>query len=499
MKTTFYTDIIISEYITTLDWYIFLSCFGICIGLIFYGQKQRRTRISDKPNADYSISDFLLMGRQLTLPLFVATLVTTWYGGIFGVTQIAFEQGLYNLLTQGIFWYITYIIFALFLVKKIRSYGVLTLPELVKKIYGEKSGRLAAVLVFFKTLPVTYAISIGLFVQCLFPLSMFEATALGVSLIVIYALSGGLRSIVYSDVALFIIMCAGVVLVIFFSHLKFGGIHFLQQNLPASYFSLTGTKSLSNTLVWFCIACCTTLISPAFYQRCLAAVDDRVARNGILISTCIWFIFDLCTTFGAMYAKALLPKADSLHAYLIYAVQLLPDGCRGIILASIAAAIIATLDSFLFIASNILFYDLPILKTKNIKLRHALAILITASITILISLCFEGRIENAWQVLKTYFTASLLLPLLFGYVFPKYTSENLFIINCFVSSSLISLWLAVFKPIYPQIDSFYIGCIATVLIYLIYYLFDSRHTNDNTNRAYTSNYLRKMFTIFNMT
>ena len=47
------------------------------------------------------------MGRKLTLPLFIATLVATWYGGIFGVAQIAFENGIYNFVTQGFFWYIS--------------------------------------------------------------------------------------------------------------------------------------------------------------------------------------------------------------------------------------------------------------------------------------------------------------------------------------------------------------------------------------------------------
>ena len=71
------------------------------------------------------------MGRYLTLPMQVATLVATWYGGLFGVTAIAFEQGLYNFIIQGVFWYITYIIFALWPVEKIRSKPTATLAELV--------------------------------------------------------------------------------------------------------------------------------------------------------------------------------------------------------------------------------------------------------------------------------------------------------------------------------------------------------------------------------
>lgn len=458
----FYSKITISSFFTSVDWLVFAAACGLCLALILYGH-----RTKTRPN---SLMEYLIMGRQLTLPLFISTLAATWYGNIFGVTQIAFEHGIYNLFTQGFCWYITYIIFAIFLVKKIRSYDVATLPELVNKIYGAKSARLTAILIFFKTLPITYAISIGLLLQCLFPLSLFEATSLGVTFIVIYALSGGLRTIVYSDVALFIIMCVGVSTVLLFSIATFGGLSFLQSNLPVSYFKPCGTNSIPATLVWFFIACSTTFISPAFYQRCLAAVDDKVATQGILISTLIWFLFDICTTFGAMYAKAVLPHADSMYAYLTYGVQLLPNGFRGLLLASIAAAIIASLDSFLFIASNILFYDLKVIKFANVKLRHGVAIVVTAIITIVVSTFFNGNIESVWLICKSYFSACLLLPILFGYFLPIFSNDTLFVLNCGISCTIVTIWRMFFMQHYPNVEGFYIGCIATCIVFSSYYL-----------------------------
>ncbi|HLD43896.1 MAG TPA: sodium:solute symporter family protein, partial [bacterium] len=83
--------------------------------------------------------DHLIMGRSLGLTLFVGTLVSTWYGGIFGVTEIAFNQGIYNFVTQGFFWYLTYLIFAFCLVDKIRQYEAITLPELIKKMFGPRA------------------------------------------------------------------------------------------------------------------------------------------------------------------------------------------------------------------------------------------------------------------------------------------------------------------------------------------------------------------------
>lgn len=469
----FYNKIDAAAYLTGLDWLVFAITCCLCLSLILYGNRTKKSIPDITTNKQASLLEYLLMGRQLTLPLFISTLAATWYGNIFGVTQIAFEQGIYNLVTQGIFWYITYIVFALYLVKKIRSYDAVSLPELVKNIYGNKSGKLTAILVFFKTLPITYAMSIGLLLQCFLPLTLFQATGVGVCFIVLYAVSGGLRSIVYSDVALFIIMCFGVSLVLLFSIRNFGGLRFLQENLPASYFKPCGTKTLPTTLVWFLIACTTTFISPSFYQRCMAAASNRVATQGILISTFIWFMFDICTTFGAMYAKAVIPEAESLYAYMTYGIQLLPVGFKGLLLASIAAAIIAALDSFLFIASNILMYDFPIVRFKNIKLQRTVSIIITALLTILISILFDGRVESAWLICKSYFSACLLLPILFGYFTPIFANDKLFVSNCIISCLSITIWRGYLMQYNPNIDGFYIGCFTTCLVFICYYLANS--------------------------
>ena len=50
--------------------------------------------------------EFLLAGRRLTLPLFVGSLVATWYGGLLGIGEIAYTDGLATWLTQGGSWYV---------------------------------------------------------------------------------------------------------------------------------------------------------------------------------------------------------------------------------------------------------------------------------------------------------------------------------------------------------------------------------------------------------
>ncbi len=222
------SNLIVSDYLTALDLSVVL--FSVLAYLIIPKLVERNA------NADAQ-QEYLLMGRGLSLPLFVATLVATWYGGIFGVTQIAFENGVYSFFTQGLFWYVAYIIFAVTLAKKIRQQKVLSLPELIGHKFGPRARKLSAVILFFHALPVTYAVSVGLFLQIVLGIDFAWAVLCGVLLVAIYTSLGGFRGVVITDCLQFILMfvALGMVVITLFS--KFGGISFLRENLPAHYFS----------------------------------------------------------------------------------------------------------------------------------------------------------------------------------------------------------------------------------------------------------------------
>ncbi|MBA2404789.1 MAG: sodium:solute symporter family protein, partial [Bdellovibrionales bacterium] len=279
------------QYITPVDWIIFFLVLAATLASVLYGQSLKSKLTEKEKNSPVEL---LLMGRRLTLPIFVATLVATWYGGIFGVTALTFEKGIYNFLTQGVFWYASYLIFALFLVKKIRSHNAMTIAGLAGQLIGPKAERLTASLNFLNLLPLAYTISLGLFLQALFGGTLFFNTAIGVTLVTLWSLWGGFRAVVFSDLVQFFFMILGVVLVVVFAWMKMGSPLMLVEKLPASHFDWTGGETIAATLVWGFIAL-STLVDPNFYQRCLAAESEKVARRGILISTVIWFLFDCCT------------------------------------------------------------------------------------------------------------------------------------------------------------------------------------------------------------
>ena len=454
------SHLVIPWMLTDLDWWVFVAVIVLTLLSISYGHRLK------KKSHNENFLELLLMGRCLTLPMLVATLVATWYGGLFGVTAIAFEQGLYNFIIQGVFWYITYIIFALWLVEKIRSRPAATLAELVGQMFGPYSQKVAALFNFFNVVPITYTMSLGLFLQMIFQISLPMAMGLGVFFVVGYSMFGGLRAVVFSDMVQFFVMCSSVLIVMALSVNEFGGLSYLKQHLPPRYFSFTGGESLGTVVAWGLIAL-STLVDPNFYQRSLAAKSSKVAKRGILISTVIWLIFDLCTTFGAMYAKTQIPHASSNQAYVIYALQLLPEGLRGFFLAGVLATILSTIDSYLFIAGTSLTYDLMPPSWRR-PILYPLSIIAVGILTIVLAIFFEGNIKSVWKTLGSYSASCLLLPVLFGHIFPNRLKDKQFVLACLfgVLGTTYGRY-APFPEFLRNVDELYVGAACTLLVIVL--------------------------------
>lgn len=460
-------DITIETLLTPLDWVIFSAMLFVTIAAVIYGHHRKRQVVRTE-NPQESFLDLLVMGRRLTLPLFVATLVATWYGGIFGVTEIAFNYGIYNFVTQGAFWYVAYLLFAFVILHKVRAHQAVTLPDLIRRMFGPRAGKLSAVFTLFNVLPIAYTISIGVFLQLLFGGPLWVMMLLGITLVVLYSMWGGLRAVVFSDLVQFSVMCSAVAVVAIASISSFGGIGYLREKLPESHFLPTGGTSWNETLVWGFIAL-TTLVDPNFYQRCFAATSTRTARIGIIVSIVIWCCFDVCTTLGGMYARAVIPNAESHHAYLIYAVQVLPPGIRGFMLAGIVATILSTLDSYLFLAGTTVAYDLVPDRFKgSIKLHH-IGIVTTALLSVALAVAFEGDIKETWKTLGSYSAACLLLPVLVGYVLPGRIRDNQFLLASVLGVIGTTFWRHIERHgFWAQVDALYIGASCTALGLLLY-------------------------------
>lgn len=334
-----------------------LSIADIIIILIYFGGVLYVGFRSAKKTQDTE-EDFLLAGRSLTLPIFVMTLVSTWYGGILGVGEFSYRYGISNWVVQGAPYYIFAAIFAFFLAKKIRATNLYSIPDKLELAYDEKTAFLGSVLTFILMTPAPYILMLSVFLQMIFGWSLFISLIVTAVVAISYLYWGGFRADVQTDVLEFILMFVGFAVIIPFSFIKFGGLEFLKTNLPPMHLTWHGGNSVQYIIVWFFIAL-WTLVDPAFHQRCYAVKDGKVAQRGILISIIFWFIFDFMTATAGLYARATLPNLqEPMMAYPMLAENVLPPIAKGMFYVGMLATIMSTLNTLAFISAQTLGRDI---------------------------------------------------------------------------------------------------------------------------------------------
>ena len=59
-----------------------------------------------RKSKDSSSENYFLSGRRITTPIFIMTLVSTWYGGILGIGEFTYRYGISNWLVFAFPYYI---------------------------------------------------------------------------------------------------------------------------------------------------------------------------------------------------------------------------------------------------------------------------------------------------------------------------------------------------------------------------------------------------------
>ncbi len=308
----------------------------------------------EKRDAD----SFFVLGRALTLPAFVATLVSTWYGGILGIGEYSYRFGISNWLVFGVPYYLAAFVFAMFLAKKARQTRYYTIPDLLFRSYGRNVSVVGAFVIFFMTVPGAYVLMLGVLIHELFGISLVAGIVIGTLFSIVYTYRGGLGSVVRIDIVQFVLMFLSFLCVIVFLLLKFGGLSILSERLPATHLTWNGGNRPQYVLVWYVIAL-ATLVEPAFYQRCFAARSEAVAKKGILVSILFWLAFDAMTTTTGLFARALLPNlTDPTYAFPALAVEILPPVLGAIFFLGMLVTVHSTVDSYAFISAITLGRDI---------------------------------------------------------------------------------------------------------------------------------------------
>ncbi len=392
-----------------IDIIVIIIYFGIILYIGFVLTKKKEVE---------SEKEFLLAGRKLTLPIFVATLVATWYGSILGIGEFVYKSGFVAWVCFGLPYYISALIFGIFIAGKIRQFEFSSIPEQIEYFYGKKASRLSSLIILVITIPAAYILMLGIIIQMFSGWDLWFSIIIGAVLSLTYLFFGGFRADVYTNVAQFILMYFGFGILLLFSFQKFGGIQNWSYKLPDTHLKFFGDLDWQYVLAWYIIAF-QTLIDPTFHQRCAAAKSPNIAKKGIFISIIFWAIFDFMTLTAGLFARANIETNSPLMAYPLLGEMVLPELWKGIFIVSILATIMSTLDSYAFISGFTVGDELKKLKIfnsikNNEKRTTQLGLLITSVIAILIAIMLPSAIEIIYKT-SSIAIPGLIFPLLFTY------------------------------------------------------------------------------------
>lgn len=422
-----------------IDIAIILAYFG---AVVFVGFRTGK-------KTDRSEEDFLLAGRSLTLPVFVMTLVSSWYGGILGVGEFTYRYGIANWTMQGLPYYIFALIFALFLAKKIRATNLYTIPDKLQQSYDKKTAVLGSALTFILMTPAPYILMLSVFLQMIFGWSLLLSLIVTAITAISYLYVGGFRSDVQTDILEFILMFIGFAVILPFCRMHFGGVGFLKANLPPMHLTWNGGNSIQYVLVWFFIAL-WTLVDPAFHQRCYAAKSGEVAKRGILVSIIFWFLFDSMTVSAGLYARAALPHIENpVMAYPMLAERVLPSVAKGLFYVGMLATIMSSLNTLAFVSAQTLGRDIILrlrpqadpVEGNRISTRYTrIGLVIVFILSVILALGIPSVIQE-WYTIGTVIIPGLLVPLIAAY-FPALRIPSRHAFGAMLSGWLTStIWL----------------------------------------------------------
>ena len=370
------------------------------------------------------IDEYLVAGRSLTLPVFIATLVSTWYGGILGVGEFSYRYGISNWFIFGVPYYFFAILFAVFLAPRVHKARLHTIPDKLRETYGDATAMMGSFLTLFIVTPAPYVLMVGIIVEMISGWSLLVSVLFTTVASIAYLYSGGLHSDVRTNTVEFILMYIGFGVALPYCYAHYGGLSFIKSHVPSGHLTLTGGNSWQYIVAWFFIAS-WTLVDPAFHQRCYAAKSDSVARYGVLLSVLFWLFFDFLTSTTGLYARAIVPNLNQpAMSYPALAEVVLPSFVKGLFYVGLLATIMSSLESLTFISAVTIGKDIlfrffgKIDKRKDardkILVYSQAGIFLTAVISIAISILVPSVIQ-IWYDLGTVFIPGLLIPLVTSY------------------------------------------------------------------------------------
>jgi SSS family solute:Na+ symporter len=408
-----------------IDWLIVLFYVGMMLFIGFWFSKKSK-----------DFDDYFMAGRDLTAPLLVGTLVSTFYGldTLFGTSEVGFYEGISAFFAYSLPYTLLYVVMA-FLAPKFKEAfpDGTTMQDIAFQKYGKNTGVMTSIASFLYSTNTMEMMGIGFLLNLIIGIPIWIGVLIGAVVVVIYTWTGGLWAVTFTDFIQFISMMITVGIALIIGWSAIGGFDQVMVGLTewagsaedAGYFFTVGAGYLTPwTLFAYSVTALAVLAEPAFFQRMFAAAGPKEIKKAFGVGVPMWLSFDWAVSFlGILGAAAIglgiIPEVEANQALFAIVGQYLPVGLLGVFVAGVLAASMSTADSYFLVAGGVVGYDIykglikPDASDKSVKKMTQIGILISAVLSIILALSFE-RIMEVWVFQATIIVSTALVPVYFG-------------------------------------------------------------------------------------
>jgi SSS family solute:Na+ symporter len=456
-----------------LDYVVLGAALAGFLGLGFSARLRERTNLQ-----------LIAAGRKLTLPLFVATLVTTWYGGILGIGESFSSYGLATYTILAVPYYVFGAAFALFMAGRVRVEDQISVPERLSRCYGTLAGVIGALLILLLAAPSAHVFMLGTLLESALGWHFLPSLAVGATVGTLFLYRGGLLADARSNLLSFAMMYVAFGVLLIASMAKFGSPFEAISALPNHLRGWSGSGVLF-ALSWFVLGA-WTFVDPGFHQRVAAAMSPQVARRGVLISVGFWMLFDLLSIGAALYGVAALGSGHGAKLFPVFGDALLGPGVKGLFFAGMFGVVTSAMVGYTLVCGSTIGRDLA---GKVLRLSESQAVLWTrigiaaaTAIGILLAVAIPS-VVYLWYDLGGIAIPGLLYPTVFAYATRTPISRQTAIACLTVGSGTALGWYAIGKAgSLPEsaanVPHLVTGLIAATLALAVGLALERRHSDE---------------------
>lgn len=325
---------------------IFLMVYAV--GLIILGWLDSRKVVN--------FSDYVLAGRSRGGIIIAASLLASVVGAsaTIGVVDLAYKVGM------PAFWWlgsgaIGFLLLGLTIAKKLSTYDIFTLADLVEKLNGVAARWLVSVVVVVVWTGIVGAqyVAAAEIVSQISGWSYHTSLIIAGSFVTVYCVLGGQASVMKTDFLQVILMVLGLGLTLFFL--------FNSTGLPKGGIDLSLINKdfgLSKWVYFMLIVGSGFLVGPDVFSRIFTAKGASSARKGVFIAGVLLLFVSIAIVMIGIWAKNFIEIPSGHKALLYILANNLPDWLGFLLLFGILSAIISSADTCLITASTTFEHDI---------------------------------------------------------------------------------------------------------------------------------------------